>query len=789
MLPPISAPMPPSSSPDRRRIHRALIVGPSVASLFVILTGAYHIYYLIHNQLVMAILLALLTFVVTAIILLTARHAARAVRIAEDLKRQSEGDRDRLTFTAAQLTALWDKSPLSIMLFEANDPLVPVKIVDCNPTACEMHGYRREELSGQCIDIIEATPWAHHSAKGWIDALRTHVRLEGRGRHRHKDGNVFDIEYFTSLIHVNGRELVLGMDRNATASRAAEQALRESEERWQLAVAGSDEGVWDWNVVNDTVWLSPRWKSILGYTDDEIPNTNESWLSRLHPADAAEVQQQLQAHLSQSCGAYHAEYRMQHKDGSWRWTLARGKAHFNAEGRPVRMLGTNVDITAQKQLEEALRQAKENAESADRAKSDFLAVMSHEIRTPMNGVIGFTNLLLDTSLDAEQRDWLLTIRSSGESLVALINDILDFSKIESGHIELDQHPVMLRRCVEEVLDLLWSKASEKKIELLHWIDDGVPEWVLTDGTRLRQILVNLVGNAIKFTAHGEVEVRVSLDRLHTEKRPRIAFAVRDTGAGIPPDRVDRLFKPFSQVDSSTTRKYGGTGLGLAISRRLVQLLGGEIELTHTSEKGSCFGFAIDAQPTIEPDDQRSKPKKEKLHVEISGRRALIVDDNETNRRILSSQLNRWGMVCHAFERPADALIYIRGGGAADLALLDMMMGNPDRRQAVASGLDDDLAADPFEQQVHLFAAHPQAVHRQDVDADGQARVYDLHTAASAVHAYSQAGLQHHEHRPRRPGLGQASHRIVHRRLTSVAPKAAEQLRQPHLEAGGGLEQA
>lgn len=622
---------------------------------------------------VAAIAVALLTVGVAATIIWTGLMSARLSR-GTDRRPSPEPQIASPVFTGTQLLALWEKSPLSIMLFEPNDPLVPVKIVDCNPAACEMHGYCREELVGQSVDFIEGAPWAQMYAKNWIAELRIKRRLEGAGRHRRKDGTIFEIEYFTSLIDVNGRELVIGMDRDATARFRAERALRESEERWQLAVAGSDEGVWDWNVSLDTFWFSPRWKEMLGFSDEEIPNTRKSWFERVEPQDLSAMECELQAHLKQRSELFHCEYRMRHKDGSWRWTLARGKALFDAEGRALRMLGTHIDITAQKQLEVDLRRAKEEAESADRAKSDFLAVMSHEIRTPMNGVIGFTNLLLDTSLNAEQRDWLLTIRSSGESLVTLINDILDFSKIESGHMELDYHAVPVRRCVEEVLDLLWSKASEKKIELLHWIDESVPEWIVTDGTRLRQVLVNLVGNAIKFTARGEVEVRVTVaPGLSGEKTQRVAFAVRDTGSGIPADRVGRLFKPFSQVDSSTTRKYGGTGLGLAISRRLAQLLGGEINLSHTSERGSCFTFAINAPAAPAPEGQPPLTTEKHLHVDLANRHTLIVDDNETNRRILSHQLGRWGMICHCFEKPVDALNYLRDGGMADVALLDMMM--------------------------------------------------------------------------------------------------------------------
>jgi PAS domain S-box-containing protein len=372
--------------------------------------------------------------------------------------------------------------------------------------------------------------------------------------------------------------------------------------------------------------------------------------------------------------------------GERRWVETTKVPLHNPEGAIIGLVGISRDITERRRTAEALAQANLElqqavatandlaaaAQSATRAKSEFLANMSHEIRTPMNAVIGMTGLLLDTPLSAEQQEYAETIRSSGDTLLTIINDILDFSKIDAGKLELEYQPFDLRAGVEEALDLFAAQAAEKGVELAYILDDSVPHTIVGDVTRLRQILANLLGNAIKFTDAGEVVLSILAQKLDGGQY-EIHFGVRDTGIGIPRDRMDRLFQSFTQIDASTTRRFGGTGLGLVISKCLAELMGGRMwaESQGIPGQGSTFHFTIRAQSAA----SQTRVYLRNPQPELSGKRLLIVDDNATNRRILALQAQSWGMVVRMAASGPEALNWIRRGDTFDVGILDMHMPN------------------------------------------------------------------------------------------------------------------
>ncbi len=481
----------------------------------------------------------------------------------------------------------------------------------------------------------------------------------------------FDMRKRLAELEASNEEL----KRQIARVRKDEEGLRLGEQRYRSLVEAITAVVWNTPASGQFEGPQIRWTEFTGQTFEELKGWG--WLDAVHPDDRPETARVWSAAVANR-SLYHVEHRLHFRDGTYRNMLVRAVPIVDEHGDIREWVGVHTDITAQKEAEAALREAKTAAEAANRAKSDFLANMSHEIRTPMNGILGMTELALDTDLTPEQRRYLDLVQCSADSLLTIVNDILDFSKIEAGKVELETIPFLLRDRLGDVLKSLALRAHAKGLELACNVASSVPDALLGDPGRLGQILLNLVGNAIKFTAKGEVVLSVCLteNQISPEGVVELSFAVSDTGPGIPPDKGCKLFQPFTQADTSTTREFGGTGLGLTIAKRIVELMGGRIWFESELGRGSTFHFT--ARLAVQPVTSRTPVLETSLLRDLP---VLVVDDNATNRLVLHEVLLRWGMKPVLTDCATKALAVLREaaelGSPFPLVLSDVMMPEVD----------------------------------------------------------------------------------------------------------------
>ncbi|MFN0138148.1 MAG: PAS domain S-box protein [Phycisphaerae bacterium] len=586
-----------------------------------------------------------------------------------------------------------------------------------NSAVSRMFGHSPEQVIGQNVRVLMPEPYRSEHDGYLASYVSTGTRrVIGIGREvvgLRRDGGEFPMQLGVSEIWANDQRYFVGVVCDITQRREIEETLRKSEERLALALHGSSDGLWDWRVYTDQLYMSPVFKTLLGFAPDELPDSFETFGALIHPDDLAGAMEALWNHVA-SAAPFDIEVRLNLRAGGAQWFRLRGQAVRDASGRATRMAGALTDIRDQKRTESALYESRDlaertqaelqsaiaqleqavshanwmtaQAEVANQAKSDFLANMSHEIRTPLTAIRGFAELLSESSSNAQIRnDAVQTIRRNVDHLLAILNDILDLSKVESGRMSVDPTTCDPIELLDDLTRLMEIPAQSKGITFEVALRTPIPATIETDALRVRQIAMNLIGNAVKFTHEGGVRLDVGMES--TGEQSRLTFDVRDSGMGMTREQADRLFEPFTQADNSMSRRFGGTGLGLTLSRRLARLLGGDVEIVEsTPGKGTLVRATIaigdvSQTPLVhELARKRTSPSSSETsgtHFVSEGLRVLLAEDGPDNQRLLRTILQKAGATIEIVDdgrQAVDAALAAdEQGRPFDVVLMDMQM--------------------------------------------------------------------------------------------------------------------
>ena len=515
------------------------------------------------------------------------------------------------------------------------------------------------------------------SDRAMIDSLRdTNKHYSEDQYFTHRDGRIFPVSVVAKRLEVDGAYVgVVIVFQDITERRRIHDELKKSEQRLSVALSASSTGLWDLNPITDSAVYSDTWFRMLGYEPKAGPCTSATFFELLHPDDFAAYAAALAKHMRGETVAVESEFRMRRADESWAWIRSVGKViEHDARGKPERLIGVHIDTSAAHQIQSELANAKDVAVRANQAKSDFLATMSHEIRTPMNAIIGLSHLMSRTEMPPRQRDYLAKIQNASHALLAIINDILDFSKIEAGKLNLESVEFNLDEVIENVVAVMNPKISEKGLMLAVTKAQDLPTDFIGDPLRISQLLMNLLSNAEKFTASGELRVDMQGHPLE-DGRFDLEISVSDTGIGMTPDQMGSLFRPFTQADASTSRRFGGTGLGLAICRQILHLMGGDIYVRSTEGVGTTF--TVHAPLRI-----GAGRLAERDAAALQGKRALVVDDSKSSRHIVRAALTQFGLRVDEAVDGAEALQRLAAPDAYDIVLLDWRLPDIDGLQVL-----------------------------------------------------------------------------------------------------------